>query len=231
MTRKRLLFVGGDLRQIAAAQHLSRAHTVWLAGFDRLGPPPDALSAVSDLRLLPASPDAIILPMPVSNDGIYVNAPFASDPIRLPSVLQTALPEQTKIFGGRFSESVSAACRNAGYAPLDYAREDAFAIRNAVPTAEGAIQIALEKLPVTLHGLSVLILGAGRISLALQSRLLAFGAKVTVAARRCSDRARRQGGRGKPLHPVLFLAAAAYSFTDMRGKTAFRNLLPRRRRL
>lgn len=192
MTRKRLLFVGGDLRQFHAAVHLSSTHSVRLLGLERLDPPPDMCTAFSE------PPDAVILPMPVSADGIFVHAPFASGPIRLSSVLQNAAQGHTKLLGGRFSDAARAACADAGFPPLDYAAEDAFAVRNAVPTAEGAVQIALEELPVTLHGLPVLILGAGRISQALQTRLSALGAKVTVAARRCSDRARRQGGGGKP---------------------------------
>lgn len=57
-------------------------------------------------------------------------------------------------------------------------------IAYAFPTAEGAIQLALEGLPITLHGARALVIGYGRLGRALAPRLGALGAKVTVAARR-----------------------------------------------
>ena len=53
----------------------------------------------------------------------------------------------------------------------------------------------MEELPVTLHGLPVLVIGAGRIGTALAPRLRGLGAHVTVSARRYDDFARiRSGG-------------------------------------
>ena len=54
---------------------------------------------------------------------------------------------------------------------------------NAVPTAEGAVQLALEELSSTLHGAHVLILGFGRVGRLTAHRMAALGARVTVAAR------------------------------------------------
>ena len=54
---------------------------------------------------------------------------------------------------------------------------------NALPTAEGAVQIAMEELPVTLHEARVLILGYGRLGRVTAQRMAALGARVAVAAR------------------------------------------------
>ncbi len=54
---------------------------------------------------------------------------------------------------------------------------------NAVPTAEGALQIAMEELPITLHGARALVLGYGRIGSLLARRLHSLGAIVSVSAR------------------------------------------------
>ena len=62
-------------------------------------------------------------------------------------------------------------------------------IANAVPTAEGAIQLAMEQLPVTLWGADCLILGCGRIAKLLAQRLHGLGANVCIAARKYGDRA------------------------------------------
>ena len=69
----------------------------------------------------------------------------------------------------------------------DYFAREELAVANAVPTSEGTIQIAMEELPVTLHGARTLILGAGRLGKVLARQLTGLGAKVTVAARSWSD--------------------------------------------
>ena len=54
----------------------------------------------------------------------------------------------------------------------------------ALPTAEGAIQIAMEQLPITIHGARVLVVGFGRVGRVVAQRMAALGARVSVAARR-----------------------------------------------
>ena len=49
---------------------------------------------------------------------------------------------------------------------------------------EGAIQIAMEELPITLCSARVLVVGCGRIGKLLAVRLGGLGAHVTVAARK-----------------------------------------------
>lgn len=58
---------------------------------------------------------------------------------------------------------------------------------NAVPTAEGALYLAMESTDHTLHGSRCLIIGYGRIGRLLADRLLSLGAEVTVSARKYGD--------------------------------------------
>lgn len=58
---------------------------------------------------------------------------------------------------------------------------------NAPPTAEGTVQIALEELPITLHGARVLVIGYGRVGKAAAQRFAALGARVSVSARKYED--------------------------------------------
>ena len=82
----------------------------------------------------------------------------------------------------------------------DYLLREELSLRNAVPTAEGAVQLALEELPVTLSGLPVLIVGLGRIGTALAGILRGFGAEVTAAVYdpRGAAKARLHGIRSVP---------------------------------
>lgn len=188
----RLLLAGGDLRQNAAAAKLTASAAVYGLGIGAL--PAGVRDAAQEGDF-----DALLLPLPAVPDGIHVFAPQSREPV----VLGDLLPRIRRggaVLGGMLSAEIREMLTQAGLRAVDYAASDAFALRNAVPTAEAAIAIAIGELPVTLHGLPCVILGAGRVSQALQSRLRALGAQVTVAARRSADLARRNGGEGKPHH-------------------------------
>lgn len=70
------------------------------------------------------------------------------------------------------------------YDLMDY---DDIAILNAVPTAEGAVKIAIEKTDITLCDSNVLVLGFGRIGKVLTKMLLGLGANVYCEARKEKD--------------------------------------------
>ena len=63
------------------------------------------------------------------------------------------------------------------------AERDEVAIPNAIPTAEGAIAVAIEKSPGLLQGASALILGYGRVTQALAPRLAALGMQLIISNR------------------------------------------------
>ena len=59
---------------------------------------------------------------------------------------------------------------------LELARLDELAILNAIPTAEGAIKIAIEETDITLYASKILVYGLGKVGLTLAWRLKALGA-------------------------------------------------------
>lgn len=61
---------------------------------------------------------------------------------------------------------------------IEYLHHEEVATLNAIPTAEGAIQLALEGLSTTIHGTKTLVLGLGRVGLALSRRLMALHASI-----------------------------------------------------
>lgn len=69
----------------------------------------------------------------------------------------------------------------------DLMKNEPLTIANAISTAEGAIQIAMEETDITIHNSKILILGFGRIGKILAKDLQALGAKVTCEARNDSD--------------------------------------------
>ena len=60
-------------------------------------------------------------------------------------------------------------------------------IKNAVPTAEGAIEIAMCETAITLNDSKCLVIGYGRIGKVLAKLLQSLGSDVYVSARKYSD--------------------------------------------
>lgn len=132
----------------------------------------------------PPQTEAVILPVPMTRDGVHVYAPSADKPMTL-ETLAASLPGGTRVFCGMAGKAADLFYRR-GIRLYDYAQREEFAIRNAVPTAEGAAEILLRTLPVTVHGAAILVTGYGRTARACAALLDAMGAHLTVAARRCS---------------------------------------------
>ena len=181
--------IGGDRRQVRLAGLLAEdGHSVHTLG---LGP---ATGGVREERELTgaALADCVVLPLPVAAPGGRLNAPLAEEPLSLEGVFAALRPGQI-ICAGRVDDATQAMARDRGLVLHDYFAREELAVANAVPTAEGAIQIALEEMPVTLHGSRTLVIGYGRLGRALAPRLAGLGAKVSVAARKYADLAWAEG--------------------------------------
>lgn len=94
------------------------------------------------------------------------------------------LPSNVMVCGGNLNHP-----ELAGYAALDLLRDAGYLAQNAYITAEAALDVALPYLSVTIRDCPVLILGWGRIGKCLAQLLKSIGAKITVAARKETDRA------------------------------------------
>lgn len=203
--------IGGDLRQAHLAGLLAAdGLPVLTVGFERKIPiSPDVLH-VKDAAEAVRRADCVILPLPFSVDGSTVNAPFSRAPILLESLWEAA-DSHTLITGGMFSADAQRAASAYGSRVVDYYAREEMAVRNTVPTVEGALQIAFEELPFTLHGSRCLVLGFGRVGRTLCRSLRGLGAVVTGCARSYDDLAWVQTLDCTPLH-LEKLAAAAGTF-------------------
>lgn len=180
-----LWVAGGDLRQAKLAELLAAdGHTVHTWALEGHGP----LAGVR-MEEDPAGAelaDCVILPLPAEEEGGLLHTPLSDRPRPLAELLAPLRPGQL-VCAGMVGPTLTALAAERGLILQDYFAREELAVANAVPTAEGAIQIALEELPITLHGARVLVIGFGRIGKALARRLAGLGAKVSVAARKWSD--------------------------------------------
>ncbi len=172
MRRPAFLVAGGDLRQLYTARALLPEGSVSVLGFDENVNLPEGLERLDSMELSGKRADYLVLPMPVTEDGVLVHAPFARH-----SIPVAGLPGLVKadgaVFGGRIHPAVRKVF-DGGAAVVDYYQREELSVLNAVPTAEGAIQIAMEELATTIYGQNVLVTGFGRISKVLVRILTAM---------------------------------------------------------
>lgn len=123
---------------------------------------------------------AIVLPVPTTKDRKTVFTPITNRKIYLSDI------------SDKVKENQLILCCNYGFEGkkyIDYNKLDSYALLNAVPTAEGAVKIAIENTPFTLWGSRVLVIGNGRVGKILSHRLAGLGCDVTVSARKPADAA------------------------------------------
>lgn len=98
--------------------------------------------------------------------------------------LTELLTEDTVIVGGNLQRP-----ELTGYRCIDLLQDPLYLSENAAITAHCALRVAMEHSGVILQGCPVLVAGWGRIGKCLVRLLRLLGAKVSVAARKESDRA------------------------------------------
>ena len=182
MRQMDLWVIGGDPRQATLARSLREdGHTVHTYALERGVEP----SLVSDSLEGLARADCAVLPLPAL-EGDRINAPLSARGPLLSEVLDAMAPGAL-LCAGMVSPVLAQAAEAHSLRLVDYLAREELAVANAVPTSEGAIQIAMEELPITLHGARILILGYGRLGKVLARQLHGLGARVTVSARKYAD--------------------------------------------
>jgi len=186
MKNVKFTVLGGDLRNIKLANMISYdQYKINIYGFNK-AEFETGIEESADLKLAIDESDVIIGPIPCSNDNETLNAPFHQEKIFMNEIFKIMSKNQIFI-AGRISDKITNLAEVYNIYSIDILEREEMAVLNAIPTAEGAIQIAMEEIPITLHDSKVLILGFGRIGKILAKMLKGLGADVYVEARKYSD--------------------------------------------
>lgn len=169
---KKIIFLGGDKRMLYAAKALGNKYSCTVYSSDNTDY--DAKNS--------AAYDYAVLPLKKSTDGITIPDTDISY-----SALGRIVKEGGMVFTGSICPELERVCYGKGIALINYLEREELAIANAVPTAEGALEIAINRMPVTIFGCKALVTGYGRIAKILAKYLNAMGAHVLIACRRKSD--------------------------------------------
>ncbi len=193
-----LTLLGGDARQFAVSASLAAAgYRVNLMGLGEAedghltghSPHPPIEEGVRVYHRLDRALEGcagIILPYPATKDGQTVFCPLDTQHTILLSDIEAFVAKHPSvvIFGGRLPKAMTETLSRQGCRMVDYEKDEAFLIKNARLTAEGAVMMAMELTDTALLNAPMAVIGYGRIGRLLAHLLSSLGAEVTVFARR-----------------------------------------------
>lgn len=176
MKPKTFAIVGGDRRNIELSRLLNKqGHTVKLFGFVNYeGETPMQCSSLEEVV---AEADCVIGPIPCSHNNVTLNAPFLAAPIHADELFQLMQPHQA-FLAGVINPKLKETAERRGIEVIDMLTREELLVMNAIPTAEGAIKIAIDETDITLHGNLMMVIGYGRIGKILSAMLRGIGARV-----------------------------------------------------
>lgn len=192
--------IGGDLRQTYLVKLLleddisDKINLYGVSGFDKENNDVRLCGCVEEVV---RNSDVIIGAIPFTKDGVYVTGCNDNDGLRIDAFADKFLsvcPCRTVasskyFFAGAVPGNVYAPLKEAGVNVFDITARDDFAVFNAVPTAEGAIQYIMAETPYTLAGRNVLVIGSGRVGRVVTHKFDRLNVNVTVSSRKPSERA------------------------------------------
>ncbi|MCL2843347.1 MAG: dipicolinate synthase subunit DpsA [Oscillospiraceae bacterium] len=190
--------IGGDMRQVKLASLLAKdGHQVSAFAMEQARP--EGVTLAPTLNAAVADAACVVFPLPLSRECRTISTPLSDTVLTISEAFAALTPAQT-VCGGRIDADTFALAADHGLTLLDYYAREELVIANAVATAEGAIQVAMDGTPTILTGTNALVLGFGRIGKVLAHRLRALGVHVTVSARKFADLAwiTAYGYRGIP---------------------------------
>ena len=173
------LILGGDNRSLYLGEYLeNQGFKVCYYAFNHT-------ECYNSLEEAMNSSDVIVLPLPFTKDRLTLNTPLFDDKVVISDIV-ALLSNKKMVFGGQLPKSFCEELESRDCPYCDYFLLDELAIYNAVPTAEGVVQVLIAELPITIHGMKCGVLGYGRVGKVLANTLSSLGAKVTVFARKQS---------------------------------------------
>jgi dipicolinate synthase subunit A len=180
--------LGGDARETETSHLVADAGaSVTVFGC----PPPqrdDVTIADSPEKALRGARVAI-MPVPYNAADGSLYAPFAARPIHIRASDLTGMQRDSHLIIGKADKPLIEAAREAEVTIHEYEHDTELMHLRAPAVAEGAIRVAIEQSPLTIHDTPIGLLGYGRIGQTLAKLLISMNARVHVFARRADARA------------------------------------------
>jgi dipicolinate synthase subunit A len=179
-----IAFMGGDARQLEVIQKFTELDaTVFLFGFSNLGRQLNGTTNSEPTTEILKQIDAFILPAVGTDDAGRVESIFSHNELTLTDELVGALPEHAKVYTGMAKEYLKRLCHTHSISLIELFDRDDVAIYNSIPTAEGALMMAIQNTDITIHGSVCMVLGFGRTGFTMAKTLQGLGANVKVGVK------------------------------------------------
>lgn len=175
MEKAVFLCAGGDLRQVYMCEELWTFGKVYALGIDGA----EETGKLISFEDMPEMADVLVLPLLSVGDSIDIGVEKVSL-----EKLATRVKSGGLVLGGRISAKQENLFSQMGLQVEDYFKRESLAVKNSIPTAEGALMIAMGNSADTVFGSKVLIIGFGRTGKCCGRLFKAAGAKCSVTARR-----------------------------------------------
>lgn len=199
--KKSIAVVGGDLRIVKLIEMLNAdGYTVYTYGLENSE---DVLNMESvemcpTIKEAVASSKVVVGPIPLSSDRKNLSAPFSRNNIDLDEFISEIKGKH--LIAGNISTNIKEKLDENNIQVTDILKREEFIVLNAIATAEGTIQIAMEETQRTIHGTKILVMGFGRVGKVLSNMLKGIGAEVYCEARKNEDLAWIKAYGYNPVH-------------------------------
>ncbi|NLB17522.1 MAG: dipicolinate synthase subunit DpsA [Syntrophomonadaceae bacterium] len=186
----KIAVLGGDDRELILVEELVRiGATVAVAGFPKERVCHGAF-VVNSVEQACKDIEALIFPLPGTNDKGVIRAVYGEQELVLTEKAVASMAPNAVIIIGSARQFLKDWALKYNLRLLEIIEMDELAVLNSIPTAEGAIQIAMEETKITIHGSKTCVIGFGRVGITMARTLKALGSDVTVVARNSGQLAR-----------------------------------------
>ena len=199
---RKIAVVGGDLRSVKLVEMLEKdGYDVSVYGLENA----DILNQYASIKKCSSidevieENDIIIGPIPFSSNKNEINMLFSNEKLEVEEFFNKITANKVVIAGSISEDYVKKAEAN-GAKVIDILKREELAVLNAISTAEGTINIAIQETTRTLHGSNVLVMGFGRVGKVLAKMLDGIGANVYCEARKNVDLAWVKAYGYHPIH-------------------------------
>ena len=176
--------VGGDIRMLEHMR-LARLAGARVQHYGSVPGAEDAAGQPQAASLAEAVNGARIISCPIPglgpDDELY--AKYTTEKLRLTTDVLGGAAPGAMLFTCYSTPRMDEWAKAASVKIIPYGTDDALSILHAVPTAEGAIRIAIENTDETLLGMDVLCIGLGRVGVSVAQAFEGMRSRVSVAAR------------------------------------------------
>ncbi|MFW5992100.1 MAG: dipicolinate synthase subunit DpsA [Halanaerobiaceae bacterium] len=178
----RISIIGGDKREKVVINELA-ARGYHLRVLSDTDLDIDNVYCNHELKKIVKKTDIVIAPMSGTDENGNLKSKFIEKNIKLNEYFFNLLEKDTLFLIGIARPKIKKILVDKNIDFVEMAYKDELAILNAIPTAEGAIKIAIEETEFTIYNSKVITFGLGRVGLTLAWRLNLLGAESYAVTR------------------------------------------------